>query len=105
VSNRTPYGIDDSTGIKSFESIKMMIFPLSERYLKPGSITDFLKALAGTLKDGVGEDLDDQELRSRWRWIVEYLELKPNFCGVGVNFNKILEDLFAKKTADDRRKG
>ncbi len=105
VSNRTPHQIDDSTGIKNLEAVKILTFPLSKRYVKPGSITEFLKALAETLKDGGAEDIDDQTLRSKWRWIVEYLELKPNFCGLGVNFNKVLDDLFAQKTTVHDRHG
>lgn len=96
VSNQPPRGIDDSSGIKSLESVQILIFPLSEKYVRPGSITDFLKALASTLKDGGIENTDEHALRSKWKWVTDYLELKPNFCGVGVNLNKVLDDLFTR---------
>lgn len=101
VSNRAPSNMDASTGVVSTEGAKVMIFPLSERYVKPGAVTNFLQKLAENIKnrsfDEIAEDADPKALKSKWRWITEYMELKPNFYGFGVNLNKILEEIFEKR--------
>lgn len=73
---------------------QIFIFPLSNRYIRAGSITEFLKSLARTLKEGGTEPIGIDELRSKWRWIVKYLQLKPNFFGVGIDLNIVLDELF-----------
>ncbi|MEH1967957.1 hypothetical protein [Nostoc sp.] len=96
VSNYSPGSMDDSKGIKDMSNAQLMIFPLAVKYIRPGSITEFLKDLATTLKDGSPEELQTkEEIQKKWSWLVKYFELKPSFFGfVQVNLNQILEDLF-----------
>lgn len=96
VSNYSPGSMDDSSGIKDMRNAKLMIFPLAAKYIRPGSITEFLQDLAITLKDGSPEELKTkEEMEKKWRWLVKYFELKPSFFGFfQVNVNQILEDLF-----------
>jgi len=35
--------------------------------------------------------------KSKWSWIAEYLEVKPNFFGLGINLNPLLDDIFGKQ--------
>lgn len=101
VSNRPPISMNEHTGIKSMDDAKIMIFPLAEKYVKPGSVTSFLQKLAENIKekslDEIENDQDQARLKSKWRWLIEYLELKPNFYGFGINLNKVLEDLFKER--------
>ncbi|WP_292770570.1 hypothetical protein [Nostoc sp. NOS(2021)] len=96
VSNYSPGNMDDSRGIKDMSNAQLMIFPLAAKYIRPGSITEFLKDLATTLKDGSPEELQTkEEIQKKWSWLIKYFELKPSFFGfVQVNVNQILEDLF-----------
>jgi hypothetical protein len=95
VSNYSPGNMDDNNGI-DMRNAHLMIFPLAARYIRPGSISEFLKELATTLKDGSPDELQTkEEIKKKWSWLVKYFELKPSFFGfVEVNFNQILEDLF-----------
>lgn len=101
VSNRAPSNMDATTGVVSTNGAKVMIFPLSERYVKLGSVTNFLKKLAETIKnrsfDEIAEDIDQKTLKSKWQWITDYMELKPNIFGFGLNLNKIFEEIFEKR--------
>ncbi|GAB4177919.1 MAG: hypothetical protein Fur006_09950 [Coleofasciculaceae cyanobacterium] len=95
VSNYSPEAMDDSSGIKDISNAQLMIFPLAAKYIKPGSITEFLKNLASTLKDDSLEELKSkEEIRKKWSWLLRYFELKPSFSGVAVNINQVIEDLF-----------
>jgi len=101
VSNRTLGSMNEHTGEKSMDDARVMIFPLAQRYVRPGSITSFLQRLAENIKnksfDEIEKDEHEESLKSRWRWITEYMELKPTFFGFGVNLNKILENVFQER--------
>ena len=75
---------------------KVMLFPLEEKYLRPGSVSAFLRELCFALKseeaNKVLERLDKSGIQKQWGWINKYFELKPNFFGFGINVNGILED-------------
>jgi hypothetical protein len=95
VSNRSPQKMDDSSGIKDMSNAQVMIFPLTEKFIKPGSITEFLKDFASHLKtDSLDELTSREKAREKWSWLTRYFELKPCFFGVEVNVNQALEDLF-----------
>ena len=103
VSNYSPDAMDDSSGIKDMKNVQLMIFPLAAKYIKPGSITEFLKNLASTLQDDSLEELKSkEEIRKKWSWLVRYCELKPSFFGVTVNVLQVLEDLFRRRNDSER---
>lgn len=98
VSNYSPNDMDDSSGTKDMSDAQLIIFLLTTRYIKPGSITEFLKDLASTLKDDSLEKFNsEEEIRRRWSWVNKYFEVKPSFCGFEVKVNQVLEDLFRLK--------
>ena len=57
---------------------------------------DFLRKLAETIKSGDPRELFENNPESKWAWISEYLEVKPNICGVGLNLNPYFDKLFRK---------
>jgi hypothetical protein len=63
---------------------------------KPGEITKLLIKLSNSLKEDDPQDslenLDRSKIERRWGWL-RSLELKPNFCGFGINFNEIIDEL------------
>ncbi len=96
VSNHSPEDMDDSTGIKDMSNAQLMIFPLTAKYIKPGSITEFLKDLASTLKkdDSIEKLGNKEEINRKWSWLTRYFEVKPSFFGIEVKVNQVIEDLF-----------
>jgi len=79
------------------EKVKMVLLPLAEQYVRPGSVTDLLRSVARTVKDPNAlkslEVLDKRRIERHWGWLNRYAELKPNFMGFGVNINAILGDI------------
>ena len=95
VSNLSPEQMDDSSGIKDVSNAQLMIFPLTEKFIKSGSITEFLRNFALHLKtDSLDELTSREKAREKWSWLTRYFEVKPSFFGVEVNVNQALEDLF-----------
>lgn len=78
----------------------VMLFPLDEHYLRPGSVSAFLRELCFALKDKDANralvKLDEAGIENHWGWINKYFELKPNFYGFGININEILEDMMKR---------
>ena len=86
---------NDSSLIENItKETKVALFPLSDRYLREGTIVNFLKDLTTSLRENNEIEIAAPE---RWLWITKYFDLKPNFLGFGVNFNQILEDYFKRK--------
>jgi hypothetical protein len=56
-----PENMNDGSGTKDMSNAQLMIFPLTAKYIKPGSVTDFLKDLASTLKDNSLEKFTNKE--------------------------------------------
>ena len=70
VSNRSPQQMDDSSGIKDMSNAQVMIFPLTEKFIKPGSITEFLRNFALHLKtDSLDELTSREKAREKWSWL------------------------------------
>ncbi len=78
---------------------KMILLPLAPEYRRLGSITDFLRKVAQSVQDPEAFDalnaLDRTGIERKWRWLSQYLILKPNFHGFGVDLNQIIEDIFS----------
>lgn len=73
-----------------------IVIPLRIRGDAKGSVRDVLSGLAGALRNNDPKALralDKSKLEKNWGWL-RWLELKPNFWGVGLNVNEIVEDLF-----------
>jgi len=74
---------------------KAIQFPLGQAYLRDGMLTDFLRQLCATLQDvDAFESLDElreQEIFDKWGWVNQYFDLKPNFFGLGIDLNAILD--------------
>lgn len=79
-------------------NLKIILLPLAENFVRPGSITEILKQLSITLRsDQLLEALSSQNtsvLSNAWSWFTHYFEVKPNFLGFGVNILKLVDDLF-----------
>ena len=79
------------------ESAKMLLMPLSKRYVRAGSITDILKELVSAIKKPEAfealQTLDEQGMKTHWCRLLSYFELKPSFFGFGLNVNKIIEEI------------
>lgn len=93
ISNKHP----EEVKVKDGEiNANVMIFPIENQYIKPGSISAFLRELCYALKDKEAnkalEKLDETEIKKHWGWINKYFDLKPNFMGFGININAILEE-------------
>ena len=60
---------------------------------------EFLRELSRTIKGGDPSSLFGEEIttESKWAWLADYLELKPNFCGLGLNLNPLFERIVRKK--------
>jgi hypothetical protein len=75
---------------------KILFFPLAQAYLRAGMLSDFLRQLCATLQDAESfedlENLQAAKIAEKWGWVSRYFELKPNFFGLGVNINAILDD-------------
>ena len=75
---------------------KLILISLAERYRQPGSVTQILRHVSVAVRDPEAmralEREDVEAIRRHWSWIPRYLELKPSFCGFGVNLNAIIED-------------
>ncbi|GAG98614.1 unnamed protein product [marine sediment metagenome] len=99
ITDTSPQAIIDEPEI--LENAKILIFPIEEKYLRPGSITNFLRDLCYALQDPESfqalEELNDQTIYEKWGWISRYFELKPNFYGFGVDLNSILDNLMQKE--------
>lgn len=93
VSSHSPEELDQSQGGNQADDPKIMLFPLGDRYLRAGSVTDFLRELAATLSSHDPGTLP-QEQANRWAWLPRYFDIKPNFFGIGVDFDRVIEDLF-----------
>ena len=98
VSNIPPPEIEvDNEEIKN--SV-LLIFHLSDQYIRPGSISDFLGELSRTLRNPKAEQVfmkpDKTSFQALWGWIDKYFEIKPEFLGIGVDVNQMLNDLFSK---------
>jgi hypothetical protein len=82
-------------GAASEIKIRTMVFPLRKLRREPGRVTDFLAMLAKSLRnDEAIKALDRsqfEEVRSFWGWL-RFFELKPNFCGIGINLNAVFEE-------------
>lgn len=83
------------------KTAKMILLPLSSRYLRPGSITDVLKEIVNALKDPDAlhslQALDSSQIERRWGWITRYFKIKPIFFGFEIDLNRVIEDMFRKK--------
>jgi hypothetical protein len=69
-----------------FEKIIRIVFPLTQKYVRPGSISDFLNNLSRTVRrpDAL-ESLvafNEKKFIETWGWILDCFELKPSFLGV-----------------------
>lgn len=75
-----------------------IVMPIIKGYVRPGSISDLLKALMETLKspDSINSLLitDRTKLQAVWGWIRTYFEIKPSFMGVSLNVGAMLDELF-----------
>jgi hypothetical protein len=84
------------------EGVRMILLPLADQYVRPGSVTDLLLNVAKTLKNPNGvkslDLLDKRSIEMHWGWLVRYADLKPNFMGFGVNINAILRDMMGPKS-------
>lgn len=77
-------------------SAKVILISLAQRYRRPGSVTDILRHISQAVRDPAAmralEVKDIDGLRNHWGWIPKYLEMKPSFCGFGVDLDAIIED-------------
>ncbi len=76
---------------------KILYFPLADTHLREGMLSNFLRQLFATLQDAEAfenlEEMHDDMLNEKWGWVTRYFDLKPNFMGLGINLNAIIEDL------------
>ncbi len=76
------------------DDIKVALFPLNEHYMSKGSIIDFLREMSSSLRDHNSIIEKDP---TKWKWLIKYFEIKPNFFGFGINFNEVISDYFSQK--------
>lgn len=80
------------------ENFKRILFPLAKQYVKAGTVSDFLKNLAETLRHPDAkealEGLSEEKFVKSWGWILTCFELKPNFMGVGLNLNALIDHIW-----------
>ena len=77
-------------------SASSVVLPLQSVSRQTGSLANFLRDLTETLHDDQAikalRDSDRTEIHRRWGWL-KRLELKPNFCGFGLNLNQVIDDV------------
>jgi len=82
------------------EKVKMILLPLDEQYIRPGSVSELLENVARTLRDTDSvkslQSLDRNRIERHWGWLNRYVELKPSFMGFGVNINEIIDSLIRR---------
>ena len=84
--------IDESRGIANNDIIVMLI-PLRLKR----DFHEFMRELARTIKIGNPFTVFKEKPESKWAWLADYLELKPNFFGLGVDLNPIFSKIFGAK--------
>lgn len=85
------HSLQDLEGIDpARDSHLIMLIPLRLK----SDLIEFLRELSETIQSGTPKTLFEENSKVKWNWLNKYLELKPNICGVGVDFNQILEDIF-----------
>jgi hypothetical protein len=72
-----------------------VVFPLGGRGSRLKGIPELLEKVVQALHDEQAVEairrLDSRTIKERWKWL-KYVELKPNFAGMGINLNAIWED-------------
>jgi len=65
-----------------------------QRIIEPGAST-LRSVMRAVSSQGSLPQLKLNDSITSWQDKADYLELKPNFFGLGINFNKIIGDIFA----------
>lgn len=88
-----------SQDASSSKDVRAIVISLERRYDHAGSISQLLRKIVETLKEPEAmealEKLDRSKIERRWGWL-RMLELKPNFCGFGVNLNAVVDEVLEK---------
>ncbi len=86
--------------LEEMQRAKMVLLPLAENYVRPGSITSILREVSRTLrtKESIDslESLDRSKIQKHWGWITRYFDLKPNFLGFAIDLDEIINGLFIR---------
>lgn len=91
LSSHSPKQLEDEN--LDSDHVVSMLIPLR---LKK-DIHAFLRRLSETIKKGDPEELFRNKAETKWAWIATYVELKPNFFGMGVDLNPLMDKLFDEK--------
>jgi hypothetical protein len=77
---------------------RVIDFDLASEYATHDSIVPLLKRLVEALNDSEAMKLLERDtaepgaVKKLWGWVEEYLELKPNFMGFGLNMNAFIRN-------------
>jgi len=95
----TPPSLLDYIPPKKRPKNRIILIPLESVYKKPGSITNILKYVAQTLKDGNAMEslkaANPFDIERKWGWL-RYVDIRPNFYGFGVDLSRIVEERIFK---------
>lgn len=84
VTNSVPPSTDIPD--EEFDKIIRIVFPLAPRFVKPGSVSDFLKNIAITVNkpDAINllSELNEKSFMETWGWVFDCFEVKPSFLGI-----------------------
>jgi hypothetical protein len=86
---------------KRVRAARTIVLPLVSRGdSASGMVADVLRPLVEALRsdDAVKAltELNREELARWWSWL-KYLELKPSFCGFGLNLNALIDDTVLRR--------
>lgn len=93
VANK-PFWVLDGND-EEMKNSKIMVFPIGWNYIQPEKVTDFLIELAAKLRESNDAGIEKLS-KSQWKWLKDYISLKPNFFGFGIDLNNIIEKLFRR---------
>lgn len=93
LSSHPPSKLNESSGKgANIKGAVSFLIPLRMK----ADLHSFLRKLSETIKSGDPMELFENDPVSKWAWMTEYLEVKPNICGVGINLNPLFDKLFRK---------